>query len=44
MESYIDLFGLSFFNEFKEKIFTLILKDIHLLNNLDNKNNIIIEV
>ncbi|ORY39756.1 hypothetical protein LY90DRAFT_672314 [Neocallimastix californiae] len=43
MESYIDLFGLSFFNEFKEKIFTLILKDIHLLNNLDNKNNIIIE-
>ncbi|OUM56616.1 hypothetical protein PIROE2DRAFT_18683 [Piromyces sp. E2] len=43
MESYINLFKLSFFNEFKEKIFVLILQDIHLLNKLDDKNNIIIE-
>eukprot|EP00833_Pecoramyces_ruminatium_P005779 jgi/Orpsp1_1/1179811/evm.model.c7180000070842.1 len=43
MESYVNLFELSFFNEFKEKIFTLILKDIHLLNTLDDNNNIIIE-
>ncbi|ORX47612.1 hypothetical protein BCR36DRAFT_330403 [Piromyces finnis] len=43
MESYINLFELSFFNEFKEKIFTLILKDIHLLNKLDEKTSIIVE-
>jgi len=43
MESYIKLFELSFFNEFKEKIFTIILRDLHLLHTLDDKNNIIIE-
>jgi len=44
MESYINLFELSFFNEFKEKIFVLILKDIQLLNKLDEKPSIIVEV
>jgi len=44
MESYINLFELSFFNEFKEKIFTIILRDLHLLNTLDDKTNLIIEV
>jgi len=44
MESYIKLFELSFFNEFKEKIFTIILRDLRLLHTLDDKNNIIIEV
>ncbi|ORX86841.1 hypothetical protein BCR32DRAFT_289772 [Anaeromyces robustus] len=43
MESYINLYEISFFNEFKEKIFKLILNDIHLLNTLEYKSDIIIE-